>query len=58
MAVGVLVLEVLMVNVIIIMLILERNHPYARDLKEGDSVKAGDVIGYLGMTSLYFKGEC
>lgn len=29
---------------------LRKNHPYAKDLKEGDVVSAGDVIGYLGMT--------
>lgn len=34
---------------------LRKNHPYARDLKEGDSVKAGDVIGYLGMTGYSLK---
>ena len=34
---------------------LRKNHPYANDLKEGDSVKAGDVIGYLGMTGYSLK---
>ena len=34
---------------------LRKNHPYAKDLKEGDSVKAGDVIGYLGMTGYSLK---
>lgn len=29
---------------------LRKNHPYQGDLKEGDTVKAGDVIGYMGMT--------
>lgn len=29
---------------------LRKNHPYRADLREGDIVKAGDVIGYLGMT--------
>lgn len=29
---------------------LRKNHPYNNDLKVGDIVKAGDVIGYLGMT--------
>ena len=29
---------------------LRKNHPYAKDLYEGKVVKAGDVIGYLGMT--------
>lgn len=34
---------------------LRKNHPYAKDLKEGDVVKAGDVIGYLGMTGYSTK---
>ena len=34
---------------------LRKNHPYAKDLKEGDIVKAGDVIGYLGMTGYSVK---
>ena len=34
---------------------LRKNHPYAKDLKEGDIVKAGDVIGYLGMTGYSTK---
>ncbi len=34
---------------------LRKNHPYAENLKEGDSVKAGDVIGYLGMTGYSIK---
>lgn len=29
---------------------LRKDHPYAKDLEEGQIVKAGDVIGYLGMT--------
>lgn len=29
---------------------LRRNHPYQTGLKQGDVVKSGDVIGYLGMT--------
>lgn len=29
---------------------LRRGHPYVNTLKEGMEVKAGDVIGYLGMT--------
>lgn len=29
---------------------LRKGHPYQTGLKEGDTVKAGDVIGYLGMT--------
>lgn len=29
---------------------LRKNHPYAKDLYEGKTIKAGDVIGYLGMT--------
>ena len=29
---------------------LRKGHPYRLDLKEGMEVKAGDVIGYLGMT--------
>lgn len=29
---------------------LRKDHPYVKTLKEGDIVKAGDVIGYLGMT--------
>lgn len=34
---------------------LRKNHPYIPDLKEGDTVKAGDVIGYLGMTGYSIK---
>ncbi|MBQ4099996.1 MAG: M23 family metallopeptidase [Oscillospiraceae bacterium] len=29
---------------------LRRDHPFHLDIKEGDYVSAGDVIGYLGMT--------
>ena len=35
---------------------LRKDHPYKSGLKEGDSVCAGDVIGYLGMTG-YSKKE-
>ena len=34
---------------------LRKNHPYVNDLEEGDTVKAGDVIGYLGMTGYSIK---
>ena len=34
---------------------LRKNHPYAKDLAEGQVVKAGDVIGYLGMTGYSTK---
>lgn len=34
---------------------LRKNHPYAKDMKEGKIVKAGDVIGYLGMTGYSTK---
>ena len=29
---------------------LRKDHPYAEDMYEGKIIKAGDVIGYLGMT--------
>ena len=31
---------------------LRKNHPYSEGMAEGVTVKAGDVIGYLGMTRL------
>ena len=34
---------------------LRKNHPYAEELEEGSTVKAGDVIGYLGMTGYSTK---
>lgn len=34
---------------------LRKNHPYGKDIKEGSIVKAGDVIGYLGMTGYSLK---
>lgn len=34
---------------------LRKNHPYVAGLKEGSEVKAGDVIGYLGMTGYSIK---
>lgn len=34
---------------------LRKNHPYAEGLEEGMNVKAGDVIGYLGMTGYSTK---
>ena len=34
---------------------LRKDHPYAEGLKEGMTVKAGDVIGYLGMTGYSIK---
>ena len=34
---------------------LRKNHPYAEGLEEGMTVKAGDVIGYLGMTGYSVK---
>lgn len=34
---------------------LRKNHPYRADLRDGDIVKAGDVIGYLGMTGYSTK---
>ncbi len=34
---------------------LRKNHPYAENLEQGSVVKAGDVIGYLGMTGYSIK---
>ena len=34
---------------------LRKNHPYIQGLEEGSIVKAGDVIGYLGMTGYSIK---
>lgn len=34
---------------------LRKDHPYVPDLKEGSTVNAGDVIGYLGMTGYSIK---
>ena len=34
---------------------LRKNHPYAEGLEKGMTVKAGDVIGYLGMTGYSVK---
>ena len=34
---------------------LRKNHPYVDGLEEGMTVKAGDVIGYLGMTGYSIK---
>lgn len=34
---------------------LKKDHPYVKSLKVGDHVKAGDVIGYLGMTGYSSK---
>lgn len=34
---------------------LRKNHPYPQDLSIGHTVKAGDVIGYLGMTGYSAK---
>ena len=34
---------------------LRKNHPYAQNLEQGATVKAGDVIGYLGMTGYSTK---
>lgn len=34
---------------------LRKNHPYSENLKEGQIVQAGDVIGYLGMTGYSTK---
>ncbi len=34
---------------------LRKDHPYAKNIKEGNIVNAGDVIGYLGMTGYSTK---
>jgi len=34
---------------------LRKNRPYAADLKEGDIIEAGQIIGYLGMTGYSTK---
>ena len=34
---------------------LRKDHPYVKDLQEGQIVTAGDVIGYLGMTGYSTK---
>ena len=34
---------------------LRKDHPYAEGLEKGHTVKAGDVIGYLGMTGYSIK---
>ena len=34
---------------------LRKDHPYVENLQEGDTIKAGDVIGYLGMTGYSIK---
>ncbi len=34
---------------------LRKNHPYIKDLKKGDKVQAGQVIGYLGVTGYSSK---
>lgn len=34
---------------------LRKNHPYAEGLEKGITIKAGDVIGYLGMTGYSIK---
>lgn len=36
---------------------LRKGHPYAQDMYEGKIVKAGDVIGYLGMTGYSSKED-
>ena len=34
---------------------LRKDHPYADGLEEGNTVKSGDTIGYLGMTGYSIK---
>ncbi len=34
---------------------LRKDHPYVKQLKQGDIVQAGDVIGYMGMTGYSTK---
>lgn len=34
---------------------LRKNHPYVQNLKQGMLVKAGEVIGYLGMTGYSYR---
>ena len=34
---------------------LQKNHPFAKDLAEGHTVKAGQTIGYVGQTGYSFK---
>ena len=34
---------------------LRKNHPYSEGMEEGKIIKAGDVIGYLGMTGYSIK---
>ena len=36
---------------------LRKGHPYAEDIYEGKIIKAGDVIGYLGMTGYSTKED-
>lgn len=37
---------------------LRKDHPFAKNLQEGDIVNSGDVIGYMGMTRLQFYRKC
>ena len=34
---------------------MRKDHPFAKDIEVGKTVKAGDVIGYLGMTGYSSK---